>query len=121
MQAMSARSARIRGVVVLICGLPLLALGLWLLWIVLARPLPDWLPEAIKPGAGLRIEGLDASSSDADRLRSLPGIGSLFLLLFGTIATLQGLVMLLLGRRSMALLALMAVMLVGMVVFGWSV
>ena len=66
---MTATSARLRGVFILICGLPLLAFGLWLMWIVLARPLPDWLPEAIRPGAGLRIEGLDASSTDEARLR----------------------------------------------------
>ena len=121
MQKMTARSARIRGVFVLICGLPLLAVGLWLIWIVLARPMPDWVPEAITPGAGLRIDGLDASSSDEQRLRSLPGMASLFLLVFGLITTVQGVIMLVLGRRSIALLVLILAMAVGMVVFGWSV
>lgn len=121
MQEMTARSARIRGVFVLICGLPILALGLWLMCLVLARPLPDWLPEAIRPGAGMRIEGLDASSTDAERLRSLPGLGSVFLVLFGTITAAQGVIMLILGRRSMALLALMVAMVVGMWAFGRSV
>ncbi len=121
MQKMTPGSARIRGVFVLICGVPLLAVGLWLMWIVLARPMPDWVLEAITPGAGLRIDGLDASSSDAQRLRSLPGVASLFLVVFGVITTVQGVIMLLLGRRSIALLVLMMAMAAGMVVFGWSV
>ena len=41
MQKMTPGQARLRGVFVLICGLPLLAFGLWLMWIVLARQMPD--------------------------------------------------------------------------------
>lgn len=121
MRQMTAKSARIRGIVVLICGLPILALGVWLMWIVLARPMPDWLPEAIKPGPGLRIEGVDAGATDAQRLRSLPGMASLFLLAFGLITALQAFIMLVLGQRSLLLLIFMVSMAVGMVVFGWSV
>ena len=121
MQKMTATNARLRGVFILICGLPLLAFGLWLMWIVLARPLPDWLPEAIRPGAGLRIEGLDASSTDEARLRSLPGVASVLVLAFGAFASLQGAIMLLLGRRSVALLVLMLAAAAAMVWFGGSV
>lgn len=121
MQKMTPGNARVRGVFVLICGLPLLAFGLWLMWIVLARPMPDWLPEAIRPGAGLRIEGLDAASSDEQRLRSLPGVASVLLLAFGAVASLQGAIMLLLGRRSAALLVLMLAVVAAMVWFGGTV
>lgn len=121
MRQMTATNARIRGVFVLICGLPLLAFGLWLMWIVLARPMPDWVPEAIRPGTGLRIDGLEASSTDAQRLRSLPGVASVLLLAFGAVASLQGAIMLLLGRRSAALLVLMLAVAAGMVWFGGSV
>ncbi len=121
MQKMTPGQARLRGVFVLICGLPLLAFGLWLMWIVLARQMPDWVPEAIRPGVGLRIEGLDASSSDEQRLRSLPGVASVLLLAFGAVASLQGAIMLLLGRRSVALLVLMLAVAAAMVWFGGSV
>ena len=121
MQEMSAQSARIRGVFVLICGMPILAIGLWLVWFILARPMPDWLPEAITPGPGVRIEGLDASLTDAQRLRSTPGMAGLCVLLLGGIISVQGLIMLILGRRSMALLALLVAMVVGMWAFGRTV
>ncbi|MDB5665837.1 MAG: hypothetical protein JWS11_2380 [Cypionkella sp.] len=121
MLRLSARSTRIRGAVVFIFVLPLLAFGLWLMWLVLARPFPEWLPDAIRPSSGLRIHGLDASSTDADRLRSLPGVASIFLLVFGLIGAAQGFIMLLLGRRSIALLAVMFLMAAMMIGFGWSV
>ena len=122
---MTATNARLRGVFILICGLPLVEFGLWLMWIVLARPMPDWLPKAIldviTPAPGLRIEGLDASSTDEQRLRSLPGVASVLVLAFGAVAALQGAIMLLFGRRSVALLVLMLAVAAAMVWFGGSV
>lgn len=64
---------------------------------------------------------MDASSTDEAPLRSLPGVASVLVLGFGAVAALQGAIMLLLGRRSVALLVLMLAVAAGMVWFGGSV
>lgn len=104
MAAMTPGQARVRGVLVFVLGLPVLALGAWLLYVVLGKPMPDWLPEPLRnpPNANIPTD-----ATTAERLGGLIGMASLFLVGFGTVAAVQGLGMLVLGRRSRVLLALM--------------
>jgi hypothetical protein len=99
---------RIRGAVILLFAVPVLALGFWLMHVVQARPLPEWLPQAWRAVPHLN---LPAEMTPAQRWSSAPGVGSLFLLAFGMISGVQGALMVILGRRSLVLLAAMAMFL----------
>lgn len=105
MAEMTATNARLRGAVILLIALPLFGFGLWLLHLVMAKPLPEWLPAAWRFMPTMNVA---AGASAMDRINTGPGMASLFLLVFGVIAAVQGALMLVLGRRSMALLAVMA-------------
>lgn len=121
MPEMTAKTARRDGLYELAFGLPFLALGPWLMWSVLAQPLPDWLQKPIRLGTRLRIDGLSASSSNTDRLSSMQGICGLIFLNMGGVKAGQGLIMLLLGRRSVLELALMLAVAATLLGFAWTV
>ena len=103
-----AMAMRIRGVVILLLAVPILALGLWLMHVVQARPLPEWLPQAWRAVPKLN---LPADMTPAQRWGSAPGVGCLFLLAFGVIAGVQGALMGVLGGRRLVLLAGMGMLL----------
>lgn len=108
MEMNGATGMRIRGAVILLFALPVLALGPWLMHVVQDRPLPDWLPQAWRVVPHLN---LPADMTPAQRWGSAPGVGSLFLLSFGVISGVQGALMVILGRRSLVLLAAMVMFL----------
>lgn len=104
----STTGMRIRGAVILLFAAPVLALGFWLMHVVQARPLPDWVPQEWRAVPHLN---LPADMTPAQRWGSAPGVGCLFMLAFGAIAGVQGALMVILGRRSLVLLAAMVMFL----------
>jgi hypothetical protein len=111
----SATTMRIRGAVILLFAVPVLAVGLWLMHVVQGRPLPDWLPEAWRNVPKIN---LPANATAGQRWGSAAGVGCLFLLSFGMIAGAQGGLMVILGRRSMVLLAAMVMFLLVLIASG---
>ena len=91
---------RLRGGVLVLCGVFLGAFGLWLLYLTMGWTWPSFMP----PGYIPTVQGPQGTAQD--RMFSAPGLAALVLLAFGGVAGLLGLGMLVFGRRNGVLLNL---------------
>ena len=89
---------RVRGFLLVVCGVLIGAFGLWLLYLTMGWPWPAFLP----PELASTAQG--PQGTPQERVTSAPGLAALLLLAFGGAAGLLGLGMLVLGRRNGALL-----------------
>lgn len=88
---------RLRGGLLIVCAAFPGGFGLWLLYLTMGWPWPDFLPPELASNA----QG--PQGTPQERVTSVPGLAALFLLAFGGAAGLQGLGMLVLGRLNGAL------------------
>ena len=106
---------RLAGVVLILCGAVLNGIGLYLVCIALSWPMPDWLPTDLKiapQGAELALSGLKDS---------VVGLAAGLVVVFGGVAGLNGLWMLVPGRRNRLLLAVLMLLFTVFVVAGvWA-
>ena len=101
MAAVSPGRVRLGGLALLLLGAVLKAIGLYLVYIALSWTLPTWLPSDLMltpQGPELPVAALGDSSM---------GWAAAYVTGFGGVAGLNGLWMLVLGRRNWLLLALL--------------
>ncbi|MDP1748328.1 MAG: hypothetical protein Q8L22_02640 [Reyranella sp.] len=107
------KELRIGGGLLVVLGLFIGAGATLLGWALLELPIPaHWLP------AGMRIERRPAGEGPSDLQWAGIAALTLCLLVFGTVSVLQGLLQLVLGRQSKALLRIMIVIGILFVVAG---
>ena len=115
MAATSPGRVRLAGVILLLCAAVLKGIGLYLVYLALSWTMPVWLPADLivtPQGAPLPVAAL----------RDTPlGLAAAYVVGFGGVAGLNGLWMLLLGRRNWLLVALLLVLFAVFVAVGlWA-
>jgi MFS family permease len=106
---------RFSGVVLILCGLVLLGIGDYLLLVALDWPIPEFLPAELQRVPRGPAQPLAAAWD------SMLGLVSLYLLVFGGLALLAALWMVVFGRRNWLLVAPLLVMFAIFVAFAvWA-
>ena len=112
---------RLRGGVLVLCGVALGGFGLWLLYLAMGWPYPAFVPPDLVPS----VHAPDGTP--LQRILSVAGLAAMFLATMGGVSAVLGLGMLILGRRNgvvfnilLALFAIFAMIVAGVALAGWT-
>ena len=101
MATRSSGAVRLAGVILALCAAALLGFGVYLTCLALNWPMPNWVP------AQFRVQPAGPELVLAALSDSLVGKAAAYLLVFAGIAGLNGVWMLILGRRNRVLVGLL--------------